>query len=34
MRTLGFDGEIGLEFYPSTGEAEVLARTKAIFPLA
>lgn len=33
MRALGFDGEIGLEFYPSTTETEVMARTKAIFPL-
>jgi hydroxypyruvate isomerase len=33
MRALGFDGEIGLEFYPSTSEAEVMARTQAIFPL-
>lgn len=33
MRELGFDGEIGLEFYPSTTEAEALARTKAVFPL-
>lgn len=30
---LGFDGEIGLEFYPSSTEAEAVARTKAIFPL-
>jgi hydroxypyruvate isomerase len=33
MRDLGFDGEIGLEFYPSTSEAEALGRTQAIFPL-
>ena len=33
MRDLGFDGEIGLEFYPSTAEAEVFARTKTVFPL-
>lgn len=33
MRRLGFEGEIGLEFYPSTTEAEALARTKEIFPL-
>jgi hydroxypyruvate isomerase len=30
---LGFDGFVGLEFYPSTTEAEALARTKALFPL-
>jgi len=33
MRALGFDGEIGLEFYPSTTEAEALARTTEVFPL-
>lgn len=33
MRALGFDGEIGLEFYPAATEAEALARTKAVFPL-
>ena len=30
---LQFDGEIGLEFYPSTTETEALARTQVIFPL-
>ena len=34
MRALGFEGEIGLEFSPSTSEAEALARTQALFPLA
>jgi len=33
LRRLGFDGEIGLEFTPSTTEAEALARTKQLFPL-
>jgi len=33
LRHLGYDGEIGLEFSPSTTEAEALARTQAIFPL-
>jgi hydroxypyruvate isomerase len=33
MRQLGFDGEIGLEFYPSTTEAEAMERTKTVFPL-
>ncbi|MCA9924265.1 MAG: hypothetical protein KC421_17935, partial [Anaerolineales bacterium] len=33
LRELGFDGEIGLEFSPSTTEVEALARTRAIFPL-
>jgi hydroxypyruvate isomerase len=32
LRELGFDGYVGLEFYPSTTEAEALARTKALFP--
>jgi hydroxypyruvate isomerase len=30
---LGYDGLVGLEFYPSTTEAEALERVKAIFPL-
>jgi hydroxypyruvate isomerase len=33
LRELGYDGLIGLEFYPSTTEAEALERVKAIFPL-
>ncbi|HXV42365.1 MAG TPA: TIM barrel protein, partial [Anaerolineae bacterium] len=33
LRQLGFDGYVGLEFRPSTSEAEALARTKEIFPL-
>lgn len=33
MGELGFDGEIGLEFYPSTSAAEALARTKEVFPV-
>lgn len=33
MRELGFDGEIGLEFSPSTDEAVVMKRVKEIFPL-
>ncbi|MEW5956198.1 MAG: TIM barrel protein [Chloroflexota bacterium] len=33
MREMGFDGEIGLEFYPSRTAAEALARTKEVFPL-
>jgi hydroxypyruvate isomerase len=33
LHDLGFDGEIGLEFFPSTTEAEAMARTQAIFPL-
>ena len=33
LRELGFDGFVGLEFYPSTTEAEALARTKELFPL-
>lgn len=33
MRDLGFDGEIGLEFSPSTTEAEAMARTRQLFPL-
>jgi len=33
LRDLGYDGEIGLEFSPSTTEAEALARTRAIFPV-
>lgn len=33
LREMGFDGEIGLEFSPSTTETEALARTQAVFPL-
>lgn len=33
LRELGFDGFVGLEFRPSTTEAEALARTKELFPL-
>ncbi len=33
LRQLAYDGFIGLEFYPSTNEAEALARVKGIFPL-
>ena len=33
LRELGYDGLVGLEFRPSTTEAEALARTKDIFPL-
>lgn len=33
LRDLGFDGEIGLEFAPSTDEATVMARVREIFPL-
>lgn len=33
LRQLGFDGLVGLEFRPSTTEAEALARTKQLFPL-
>ena len=33
LRDLGFDGEIGLEFSPSTTPVEALARTQAVFPL-
>jgi len=33
LRELGYDGEIGLEFSPSTTEAEAFVRTQAIFPL-
>ena len=33
LRDLGYDGEIGLEFSPSTTETEAFARTQAIFPL-
>jgi len=31
LRALGFDGKIGLEFYPSTTEAEGLATVRALF---
>jgi len=31
---LGYDGLVGLEFYPSTTEAEALEKVKAIFPIA
>lgn len=30
---LGYDGLVGLEFYPSTNEAEAFERVKSIFPL-
>ncbi len=33
LRQLGFDGFVGLEFSPSTTEAEALARTRELFPL-
>lgn len=33
LRQLGFDGYVGLEFRPSTTEAEALTRTKELFPL-
>lgn len=33
LAELAFDGYIGLEFHPSTTEAEALARTKELFPL-
>ena len=33
LRELDYDGLIGLEFRPSTTEAEALARTRAVFPL-
>ncbi len=33
LRDLGYDGEIGLEFSPSTTEVEALVRTQALFPL-
>jgi hydroxypyruvate isomerase len=33
LRELGFDGFVGLEFYPSTTPAEALARTRELFPL-
>jgi hydroxypyruvate isomerase len=33
LRQLGFNGYIGLEFSPSTSEAEALARTREFFPL-
>ena len=31
LKALGFDGKIGLEFYPSTTEAEALATVRALF---
>ncbi|NOX61549.1 MAG: TIM barrel protein [Chloroflexi bacterium] len=31
LRELGYDGEIGLEFYPSTTEAAALQRVRSIF---
>jgi hydroxypyruvate isomerase len=31
LRALGFAGKIGLEFYPSTSEAEALAAVRALF---
>ena len=33
MRELGFDGEIGLEFSPSTDEASAMAHVRRVFPL-
>jgi hydroxypyruvate isomerase len=33
LHELGFDGEIGLEFFPSSTEAQAMARTQSIFPL-
>jgi hydroxypyruvate isomerase len=33
LRQLGFDGEIGLEFSPSTTAAAAMARTRELFPL-
>ncbi len=33
VRRLGYDGEIGLEFAPSTDEASALAATRRLFPL-
>ncbi|RME85133.1 MAG: hypothetical protein D6775_03615 [Caldilineae bacterium] len=33
LHDLGYDGEIGLEFSPSTTEADALARTRRLFPL-
>lgn len=33
LHQLGFDGEIGLEFAPSTDEATVMERVRAIFPI-
>lgn len=33
LHELGFDGEIGLEFAPSTTETVAMTRTRAIFPL-
>jgi len=30
---LGYNGFVGLEFYPSTTEAEALAKVRAVFPL-
>ncbi|MGB3714453.1 MAG: TIM barrel protein [Candidatus Promineifilaceae bacterium] len=33
LHALGFNGEIGLEFFPSTTEAQAMARTQSIFPL-
>ena len=33
LHELGFDGEIGLEFSPSTTESEALAQTRILFPL-
>ncbi|MFN2209159.1 MAG: TIM barrel protein [Candidatus Promineifilaceae bacterium] len=33
LQELGFDGEIGLEFSPSTTETEAMAKTRNIFPL-
>lgn len=33
LRELGFDGEIGLEFSPSTDPASVMAHVRRVFPL-
>jgi hydroxypyruvate isomerase len=33
LRALDYDGEIGLEFSPSTTAAKALERTQSIFPL-
>ncbi|UCC54323.1 MAG: TIM barrel protein [Anaerolineaceae bacterium] len=33
LHELKFDGEVGLEFYPSTTETAAMAQTQAIFPL-
>jgi hydroxypyruvate isomerase len=33
LQDLGYDGEIGLEFHPSSTEVEAFARTQTLFPL-